>query len=110
MASNKMTRCPPDQFPGGLEFKLLSQPSLFPFLFTDIENQNAFRIQRDGTQTVTFPGLGQVGREDIWGKESFVFQISSSERLLPSFIVKKAKAAYFVNLTTSFSLILVSTE
>lgn len=110
MASNKMTRCPPGQSPGGLEFKLLSQPSLFPFLFTDIENQSAFRIQRDGTPTVTFPVLGQVGREDIWDKESLVFQISASERLLPSFIVKEEKAAYLVNLTTLFRLILVSTE
>lgn len=57
---------------------------------------------------VTFPVLGQVSGEDIWGKESLVFQISSSERLLPSFIVKETTAAFLVHLSTSFSLISVS--
>ena len=70
----------------------------------------SFGSKGNSPQMVTFLVLGQVGREDIWGKESFVFQISSSERFLPSFIVKEAKAAYLVNLSTSFSLILVSIE
>lgn len=57
---------------------------------------------------VTFQLLDQVGLEDIWGQESLVFQISSSERLLPSFIVREAKAVLLVNLSCSFSLISVS--
>ena len=57
---------------------------------------------------VTFQLLDQVGLEDIWGQESLVFQISSSERLLPSFIVREAKAVLLVNLSRSFSLISVS--
>lgn len=59
---------------------------------------------------MTFPVLGQVGREDIWGKECLVFRISSSERLRPSFTVKEAKTAFLVNLSTWLSLILVSIE
>lgn len=44
---------------------------------------------------VTFPVLGQVGREGIWGRIPCFSNLI--ERLLPPFIVKEPEAAFLKN-------------
>lgn len=74
-------------------FKVPSPPVSLAFLLRDLRVQKGFLIQRDGTQVVTFPVLSQVGREDIWVKESLPLQMSSCETLLP-LSIKEAKTVF----------------
>lgn len=59
-----------------------------------LEDQKALLIQGGGMQMVTFPVLGQVGREHIWDSIP-CFSNLIIEIMLPPFIVKGAKAAFF---------------
>lgn len=92
----------------------LSPPKLFAFLLKDIEDQKNLSDQKWEHSRGNISSLGsQVTLLEnintyIWSKESLAFQISSSERVLPPFIAKEIEAAFLVNLSISFSLILVS--
>lgn len=54
--------------------------------------------------------VGSGGQRGCLGQRVPGFRVSSSERPLPSFMAKEAKAAFLVNPSISFSLILVSSE
>lgn len=59
------------------------------------EDQKALLIQGGGMHIVTFPVLGQAGREDIWGSSPYFSNIII-ERLLSPFIVKGQRLHFWL--------------